>query len=284
MMSIKCFILMEFGTTQSEKEFAEDTYQYFLCSIAENLGYDIETEVDRADLSGKSGASLAENYLSKIATSELVIADLSGNSASVYYELGIRHALVPRETIIMAPRKNRDGTDFKVAFDVINDHHIYRYDSSHEIRVMKSEAARLSKEILDGRSKNSSIDSPIFHHVPDMKSYQERTQTNDQQILVLKAKIDQLQRDLERANKSTQNAHIDDRLPDIDFDAAYREQKLYGSEILKSLQSISRIESDSDRERREHEEADTARFLETLQTMNDSDFIDARTFRMLAFY
>lgn len=283
MMSIKCFILMSFGTTPEEKKFSDATYKYFLIPIATGLGYK-ESEIDRADISGKAHASLAENYLIKIANAELVIADLSSNSASVYYELGVRHALVRKHTIILAPKIGKDNQPFAVAFDVSNDHHIYRYNPSHDIETMTDEYTRLIKEISDALSIPSYVgDSPIFHHIPEMRDYRERTQTNDQQIIELKSQIESLNKELaDFKQKAKDVTPVDRELSEIDFDAAQQEQKLYGSEILKSLESIGRVETETDRKTREEEEQNTQLFIETLQTMNSSQFIDARTFRRIA--
>lgn len=274
---------MQFGKTQQEKNYADMTYKYFLSQIAKRLGYDLEKEVDKADLFGKNSASLAQNYLTKIAESELVIADLSGNSASVYYELGVRHALVPSRTIILAPQKCQDGTDFQPAFDVENDHYIYRYNSDHRVEVMDAEVERISKEIQKSINDSPTIvDSPIFHHIPDMSSFQERTQTKDQQIEVLKNKINQLETELSEIKRGGMAKATERGSIDIDFDAAKQEQTLYGSEILKSLLSISRIESEPERERRIKQEEDAEQFIKILHCINNNDFIDARTFRKIA--
>lgn len=282
-MSIKCFVLMSFGSTPEEKRFSDATYDYFLVPIAEGLGYE-KSEIDRADISGRAHASLAENYIIKIANAELVIADLSSNSASVYYELGVRHALVRKHTVILAPKVGKDNQPFRVAFDVSNDHHIYRYDPSHDIEIMTEENKRLIKEIKDAISISSyEGDSPIFHHIREMRDYRERTQTNDQQIIELKSQIERLNKELADVKQKAQDITPAEReLSEIDFDAAQQEQKLYGSEILKSLESIGRVESETDREVREKEEQNTQLFVETLQTMNSSQFIDARTFRRIA--
>lgn len=279
-MNTKCFILMCFGDTPEKKEFYSDTYEYLLQPIAIGLGYK-ESEIDKADISGKTSASLAQNYLLKIATAELVIADLSNNSSSVYYELGVRHALVRKRTIILAPNINESGEKFKVAFDVANDHYIYRYNPDHQIAILKKESTRLINDIKTTLS-SSDDDSPVFHHIPEMKDYWERTESTDNQISLMKAEIARLKEELSNSNQSAERSIANKEYYKIDFEAAEREQELYGSEILKKLHKVGQVESDTDKEEREQEEKDTAQFIETLQKINNSQFIDARSFRRIA--
>ncbi len=279
-MEVKCFILMCFGDTPEEKEFYSDTYEYLLRPIAIGLGYK-ETEIDRADISGKATASLAQNYLVKIATAELVIADLSNNSSSVYYELGVRHALVRKRTVILAPNTNENGEKFKVAFDVVNDHHIYRYNPDHQIAILKQESSRLISEIKSSLS-SSAYDSPIFHHIPNMKDYWERTGADSDQILMKDDEIAKLKQDLEEYKQKEKQALVNKGDYKIDFESVKREQELYGSEILKKLQKVGQIETDIDKEKGKQEEKDTEHFIKTLEKINESQFIDARSFREIA--
>lgn len=279
-METKCFVLMFFGETPEEKVFAQATYDYFLVKIAEGLGYKSD-EIDRADISGKTQASLADNYFKKIANAELVLADLSSNSASVYYELGVRHALVRKTTIILAPKTDRTGGEFKIAFDVGNDHHVYRYNPSHVVENMEGEYSRLVKEISAAiKSDAYEIDSPVFHHIDGISDFRERTQTSEQQIIDLRAENARLRKRL--AKKESEESFATDEFLLIDFEAAQQEQQLYGSEILKSLRAIGTIESDIDKENREKEEEDTKAFVHTLEKMNASRFISARVFRRIA--
>lgn len=279
-MDTKCFILMCFGDTDEKKEYYSDTYQYLLLPIAIGLGYK-EAEIDKADISGKASASLAQNYLLKIAQAELVIADLSDNSSSVYYELGVRHALVRKRTIILAPNINESGDEFKIAFDVVNDHYIYRYNPDHQIATLNKESTRLINEIKESLS-SSLDDSPIFHHVPEMRDYWERTGSKEDRISIMKDEIARLKEELASYKQKEKRASVSEDDYKIDFESVKLEQELYGSEILKKLQKVDQIESDADKEKRKQEEEDATQFIKTLEKINDSQFIDARSFRQIA--
>lgn len=125
-------------------------------------------------------------------------------------------------------------------------------------------------------------DSPIFHHIPDMKDYWERTGSKDDQISVMKDEIAKLKEELANYKQKREMTLVCKDDYKIDFESVRREQELYGSEILKKLQKVDQIESDADKEKRKQEEIDAAQFIKTLEKINDSQFIDARSFRQIA--
>ena len=63
-------------------------YSGFICPALEESGFD----VTRAD-DIESGGNILQYIIDQIATSDLVIAELTGNNPNVLYELGIAHAL-----------------------------------------------------------------------------------------------------------------------------------------------------------------------------------------------
>jgi len=282
----KCFVLMAYGTSDTEREESSVRYEEFFLPICEKLGYSRD-QIERADTSGEDAGSIAKTYLTRIAGAEVVMADLNYNRPSVYYEIGVRHALVKKTTLILAPRFETDGSEFKVAFDVANDHHLFKYNPSLNIVEVRAEVARMASEIrkwLDRRLKN---DSPVFTAVPDMTAYQERIDPTDE-----RKKIDQLTAQL--AQKSEEITALQSQLAEnaqvahssyssssysfsetIDFDEAEDEQKLYGSEILKELIAIRQSIEEGDAEKLDE-------FKSHLRYINKSDYIDARTFRLVA--
>lgn len=76
------FILMPFA-----EEFV-DVYEQFISESLKTAGY----EVHRAD-DIRSQNNIISDIVSGIATSHLVVADLTGANPNVYYEVGIAHAL-----------------------------------------------------------------------------------------------------------------------------------------------------------------------------------------------
>jgi hypothetical protein len=85
-----CFVIMPFA-----KEF-DAVFRVIQSSMASTLGFDC-TRTD--ELLG--GGNIIEDILKGIATSELVLADLTGRNPNVYYELGLAHMSKPVEKVVL---------------------------------------------------------------------------------------------------------------------------------------------------------------------------------------
>lgn len=85
-----CFVIMPFA-----KEFTP-TFKAIQRSIEIDLGFQC-TRTD--ELLG--GGHIIEDILLGIASSELIVADVTGRNANVYYELGIAHMSKPVEKVVL---------------------------------------------------------------------------------------------------------------------------------------------------------------------------------------
>src|SRR6185503_8689366 len=85
-----CFVIMPFA-----KAFTA-TFKAIQNAVERNLGFRC-TRTD--ELLG--GGHIIEDILKGIASSELIIADVTGRNANVYYELGIAHMAKPIEKVIL---------------------------------------------------------------------------------------------------------------------------------------------------------------------------------------
>ncbi len=100
---------------------------------------------------------------------DVVIADISVHNANVFYELGIRHALVPRQTILIRakvtkPRAERSAED-EVPFDLKTDRYM-EYDHANPAASLPELNAALED------TKNSERkDSPVFLSLPSLKEH-----------------------------------------------------------------------------------------------------------------
>src|SRR2546423_8066774 len=93
----------------------------------------------------------------RLPTADLVIADVSIHNANVYYELGVRHALRPRTTILIRAR----GDD--VPFDLRTDRYLeYSADDPGGARELLAAAIRESV-VADN------VDSPVFAMLPALR-------------------------------------------------------------------------------------------------------------------
>ncbi len=97
---------------------------------------------------------------------DLVVADISVHNANVFYELGIRHALRARQTILIRakvtkPRPERTGED-EVPFDLRTDRYL-EYDHTDPAASL-SELIRALTETRQGQR----ADSPVFLSLPSL--------------------------------------------------------------------------------------------------------------------
>ncbi len=100
----RCFVVMGFGIktdyTTGRKLDLNKSYQYLIKPVLEQKGW----ECVRADEMPNSGMIDLQMYL-ELLQADVVIADISTTNANAIYELGIRHALRPFTTIVMAEDK-----------------------------------------------------------------------------------------------------------------------------------------------------------------------------------
>ncbi len=100
----RCFVVMGFGVktdyTTGRKLDLNKSYQYLIKPVLKERGWICV----RADEIPNSGSIDLQMYL-ELLQADVVIADLSTLNANAIYELGIRHALRPFTTIIIAEDK-----------------------------------------------------------------------------------------------------------------------------------------------------------------------------------
>jgi len=99
-----CFVVMGFGVktdyTTGRKLDLNKSYQYLIKPVLQQKGW----KCVRADEIPNSGMIDLQMYL-ELLQADVVIADLSTTNANAIYELGIRHALRPFTTIVIAEDK-----------------------------------------------------------------------------------------------------------------------------------------------------------------------------------
>ncbi len=96
----KCFVVMGFGIktdlATGRKLNLDKSYQALIKPVVESKNITCV----RADEIRHSGSIDLQMY-QQLLSADIVIADLSTANVNAFYELGIRHALKPRTTIIM---------------------------------------------------------------------------------------------------------------------------------------------------------------------------------------
>jgi hypothetical protein len=103
--------------------------------------------------------NIREDMFSLILEADLVICDVTIHNANVFYELGIRHALRKRRTILIKGEKVAD----EVPFDLLTD----RY-CAYDIDDPKSALPKLVEMVKATLLSDRETDSPIFKMLPTL--------------------------------------------------------------------------------------------------------------------
>jgi tetratricopeptide (TPR) repeat protein len=165
----KCFVVMGFGEKtdfQQQKKFDLDkSYRIIIKKAVEEAGL----ECIRADDIVHSGIIDKPMY-QMLLQADLVVADLSTSNANAIYELGVRHALRPNTTIVIAE------SNFKFPYDV----------KSLLIRTYEHLGSGIDAEVADDfRAKliaaikqlvdQQDVDSPVYTFLPTLQKPTEST-------------------------------------------------------------------------------------------------------------
>src|SRR5277367_1134510 len=158
-----CFVIMGFG---QKTDLAtgrvldlDKSYKNIIKPAVTAAGY----ECYRADEIQHSGVIDVPMY-EMLYAADLVVADLSTSNLNAIFELGVRHALKPRATIIIAEKQ------FKIPFDAS---HIVVRSYEHlgpdigfsEAKRMQIELANLARALKSGNA----VDSPVYAVLNDLE-------------------------------------------------------------------------------------------------------------------
>ncbi len=102
--------------------------------------------------------NIRTDMFEQLLTADLVIADISIHNANVYYELGVRHALRPRTTILIRARVD------DVPFDLRTDRYV-TYDQGDPSASVGSLADAITASL-----HTDSADSPVFSLLPALRA------------------------------------------------------------------------------------------------------------------
>lgn len=151
-----CFVIMGYGKKtdfKQNKSFDLDkTYRNIIKPAAEAAGYACE----RADEIQHAGIIDVPMY-ERLLMADLVIADVSTANVNAFFELGVRYALRPKTTIVIAEK------NFEIGFDM-GHVVIRRYDhlgpgiDYEEVERLKAELTKACREL----PQTKQIDSPVY--------------------------------------------------------------------------------------------------------------------------
>src|SRR5215475_13915977 len=152
-----CFVLMPFGCkTDSAGRVTnfDSVYDKIIAPAVEQAGL----EPIRAD-DEKIGGTIHKPMFERLMLCHYAVADITGANPNVFYELGIRHALRPRSTVILFVA----GT--VIPFDVALVRGIpYRTDGAGEPIEVQAAIEAIASQLTVAR-QDPHDDSPIFQLV-----------------------------------------------------------------------------------------------------------------------
>jgi tetratricopeptide (TPR) repeat protein len=155
-----CFVLMPFGIkldAAGNRTNFDAIYDKVITPAIEQAGM----EPVRAD-EEKIGGAIHKPMFERLMLCHYAVADITGANPNVFYELGIRHALRPRSTVILF----RAGT--VLPFDIALLRGIsYGTDGAGEPADVESTIAMIAARLREARA-NPHDDSPLFQLVDDL--------------------------------------------------------------------------------------------------------------------
>lgn len=164
-MQKTCFVVMGFGKKvdfESGRTLDLDaTFTSIIKPTCEDMGY----VCVRADEINQSGLIDIKMY-QMLLEADLVIADISTSNANAIYELGVRHALKRKATILMKEQDSRFYFDLDHISTISYKHLSEDIGYSEVIRVRK----KLKEVISDIDYDNDESDSPVYTYLPELQS------------------------------------------------------------------------------------------------------------------
>ncbi len=159
-----CFVLMPFGRKLDAGGRLTDfdaVYRKIIAPAVEQAGLDpVRADEERI------GGTIHKPMFERLMLCHYAVADITGANPNVFYELGIRHALRPRSTVIMF----REGT--VLPFDIVLVRGIsYKTDGSGEPIESESTIAAIAAQLKEARA-NPHDDSPIFQLIDDLPRWE----------------------------------------------------------------------------------------------------------------
>ncbi|MFT3747011.1 MAG: TRAFs-binding domain-containing protein [Agriterribacter sp.] len=158
----RCFVVMGFGIktdlATGRKLNLDKSYQALIKPVVESRNM-ICVRADEIKHSGSIDLEMYQQLLS----ADIVIADLSTSNVNAFYELGIRHALKPKTTIIVS--EELLGYPFDVNHIVIN-RYTHLGDSIDYFEVLRFQ--KLLGETIDTVLNSPTPDSPVYTFISEL--------------------------------------------------------------------------------------------------------------------
>lgn len=174
-----CFVVMGFGEKtdyQTQRTLDLDkTYRVIIQPAVEGSGL----KCVRADDIVHSGVIDKPMY-EQLLEADLVVADLSTSNQNAIYELGVRHALRPNTTIVIA--EDKFCFPFDLGHVVIRKYkHLGTGIDYEEVERMRQDLVGAIQQLVFGETQ---VDSPVYTFLPRLSQPVNRTENGDAMTVV----------------------------------------------------------------------------------------------------
>ncbi len=178
-----CFVIAPIGEEDSEiRRRSDQVLEYVITPAVTQQGYEKPVRADKISEAGVITSQIIE----KIVEADLVVADLTGQNANVFYELAIRHTF--KKPVILLIELGDD-----IPFDVFQNRAIrFNHRDLGSVEACKKEIERQIKNFQDNSQQ---VDSPISMTL-DLRDLRKSDNPRDQKIADLFSAIEAMRGDI----------------------------------------------------------------------------------------
>ena len=155
-----CYVMMPYGGGDEEKERRFlGVFESIIKPAAKECGFD-DASILRQDHTGEPGV-ITNRIISNIANADVLIADLTGANANVYYELGISHVFHKCSTVLILDRDSNQN----IKFDLSGVSYV-KYSTS--LSELQASISSIADAIRVRQSGSAATDSPVHEVIENL--------------------------------------------------------------------------------------------------------------------
>ena len=160
-MKNTCYVVMPYGGNDpASYSKYKGIYDSIIKPAAIRAGFTAD-EVFREDHSGEGG-SIVRSVINHISSSAIVIVDLTGANANVYYEMGLAHVFHKNSTVLICEKGSN------VRFDVSD---VKRVEYATDIIGLERSIQAICDEILNRLNSSSKLDNRVHEFLPKLPTH-----------------------------------------------------------------------------------------------------------------
>ena len=98
-----CYVIMPYGGNDPDKySHYRNVFDSVIVPAAKSEGFE-ESDIIREDRAGTPG-SILPKIIDHLGAASIILADITGGNANVYYELGIAHVMHKKATVMLCDK------------------------------------------------------------------------------------------------------------------------------------------------------------------------------------